>query len=494
MAQNALLSKHDTLHCLDIRDGEYGRGLCVREAAKKGQALLIVPFSALLHVGTASVFLAKELLPKPQRPSHESHWQHGARKSTNTATTSSKLPLTSVQALTLILAQWRASHRIHSRAAHTFSSLDGFLNSYPESYKSMPLQWQQFVDQTSENDGAGESQRKMADSLQSALQQLPPGVAGLVDDVRKRYMRDRDTLFLLRKERRDLFDDKAALEAVIEQDLVWAWISVNTRCVYLPLGLKPHADNFTLAPLLDMANHTFDEDKECKVEWLPARALQLAAARDGLKEGDQLFISYGPHSNGFLLAEYGFTMPYAAPSGEIGRWHGNPFCEIKVDHMIDRLVASQGKQGQAKKALLVEMGYWNDYTVHPHPAPVHPSYRLIVALRLLAIASTANDEIQQWTASVQGRSHSLGKANDEAVCELLRSMCNEVIVEGRRATSKLSDLLQAQDPDERTNNGTEWNAGDVLLAARSVSQLHEEEMAIAIDLLKAIDDRTIDWL
>ncbi len=43
-----------------------------------------------------------------------------------------------------------------------------------------------------------------------------------------------------------------------EADYLPAWLSVNTRCLFLPLGLRAHDENFTLAPLLDMANHTLD--------------------------------------------------------------------------------------------------------------------------------------------------------------------------------------------------------------------------------------------
>lgn len=140
----------------------------------------------------------------------------------------------------------------------------------------------------------------------------------------------------------------------------WAWCCVNSRCVYLPLGLTPHSDNFTLAPVLDMCNHTWLKADECKVSWTAAGGLQLRApsvtARPaGLRRGDELFISYGAHSNGTLLSEYGFVLGRNGKAWETG----NPYTEVRLDKYVEALLdAWPEREREETKQLLQENGYW----------------------------------------------------------------------------------------------------------------------------------------
>lgn len=64
----------------------------------------------------------------------------------------------------------------------------------------------------------------------------------------------------------------------------------------------------TPQPLLDMANHTVDSSLECKVKWTSTSALQLSAPAkshqpQGLSVGQEVMITYGPHSNGVRLSD-----------------------------------------------------------------------------------------------------------------------------------------------------------------------------------------------
>ncbi|KAJ4457246.1 hypothetical protein PAPYR_7320 [Paratrimastix pyriformis] len=101
----------------------------------------------------------------------------------------------------------------------------------------------------------------------------------------------------------------------------WAWSSLMTRCVYtdmdslFPLpaprteGLGP--DVYGMAPWLDMINHR--DGAQTKGRYDPATHAYLIVAEEDFAPGQQIFISYGPHGNERLLAEYGFVHDSISP-------------------------------------------------------------------------------------------------------------------------------------------------------------------------------------
>ncbi|WFD07722.1 hypothetical protein MVES1_003092 [Malassezia vespertilionis] len=214
---------------------------------------------------------------------------------------------------------------------------------------------------------------------------------------------------------------------------LWAWLCVNSRCVYLDLHYTHHADNFTMAPLLDMANHTPIAARECKVRYNARDGLELYAPSDGVAAGAEVCITYGAHANALLLAEYGFVLPFGVHSD--GAWKGNQYAEILVDSQVDALLDAQGEMGEWKRALLREEGYWGDYTMHPAPAPAHPSHRLHVALQLVCLevqshteqntagARSKEDAARQWRLTIQGMRESISRANENAVRSTLQQLC-----------------------------------------------------------------------
>ncbi|KAI3405810.2 hypothetical protein KGF56_001417 [Candida oxycetoniae] len=64
------------------------------------------------------------------------------------------------------------------------------------------------------------------------------------------------------------------------------------------------SDNFTMAPYIDFINHSCDDHCTLKID---GKGFQITTTTE-LTTEDQLYLSYGSHSNGFLLTEYGFTM------------------------------------------------------------------------------------------------------------------------------------------------------------------------------------------
>lgn len=272
-------------------------------------------------------------------------------------------------------------------------------------------------------------------------------------------------------------------------DFLWGWLCTNSRCVYMDLGYLHHEDNFTLAPLFDMANHTAVSWLECKVRYDAHGVLELLApqqprpddaGRRGWQKGDEVCITYGAHANSLLLAEYGFVLPSALHA--CAPWPGNRFSDVVVDEAVRSLLGAQGDVGTWKRALLEREGYWkyvllltSDYSLHPYPAPAHPSYRLTTALQLACMGvepmpssactdggtRTRRDAERQWLLVVQGLRESVSPATQKAMEYYLQFLCT--------ATQAASEAKLAR-LREHTPLGD---------AGQTVEQILLEEQAIA---------------
>lgn len=246
-------------------------------------------------------------------------------------------PLTTHQLLAYVLAQWRATRAQMPTAQ--LSDRDAFLASMPTDFPTVPLTW------------ALEGDTQL-------LNALPPHAAQLHEKVQTRFEEDWCRL--------EALDDAmhASIWASIgrpgtqalrpsKADVLWGWLCVNSRCVYMDLRYVRHEDNFTLAPLLDMANHTSAAGQECKVRF-SEEGMELCA-QQALREGDEVCITYGPHANATLLVEYGFLIAQKAASGNV--WDGNPHAELVVDDAIAERFRAEGGMGAWKMQRLEEEGY-----------------------------------------------------------------------------------------------------------------------------------------
>lgn len=93
---------------------------------------------------------------------------------------------------------------------------------------------------------------------------------------------------------------------ISRNDFLWAWMCVNSRCLYMEIPqAKDASDNFTLAPYVDFLNHLNNDECGIKIDSLGFQVITSSKYRPG----QELYFSYGPHSNEFLLCEYGFTLP-----------------------------------------------------------------------------------------------------------------------------------------------------------------------------------------
>lgn len=131
-------------------------------------------------------------------------------------------------------------------------------------------------------------------------------------------------------------------------DFHLGWLNVNSRCVFLQLS-KNQADNLTLAPVIDMINHRDKLDtrpEPTASNGLSFRSPAFNSSDPVLKEGVELSFSYGAHEDAMLLTEYGFTL------------ETNPFNHVEVDRVVEELFEARGKEGELKRSILEEEGYW----------------------------------------------------------------------------------------------------------------------------------------
>lgn len=93
-----------------------------------------------------------------------------------------------------------------------------------------------------------------------------------------------------------------------------------------------------------------------------------------IEKGEELYISYGNHSNDFLLTEYGFILP------------SNVWDEISLDPFILPLLYAKQKE------TLKEAGFLGKYVLDSKTV----CYRTQVALRLLCVPE------RRWTGFLKG--------------------------------------------------------------------------------------------
>ncbi|KAJ2771586.1 hypothetical protein IWQ57_002146 [Coemansia nantahalensis] len=191
-----------------------------------------------------------------------------------------------------------------------------------------------------------------------------------------------------------LFDDWTRTRAVLAtvgaapptdwRRYVWAWLAVNTRCIHLGRPAEGGQDTIALAPVLDMLNHSHHAKIATRFD--SARGQFVIQTLRGYRKGEEVFISYGPHDNAFLLAEYGFVSA------------GNPHQALELDREVDAWLGAAACGGDALAAALRRHGLWGDFTLSLDDPD--PSYRLQAALRLgLAARETglgAGGAVAMW--------------------------------------------------------------------------------------------------
>ena len=161
------------------------------------------------------------------------------------------------------------------------------------------------------------------------------------------------------------------------------------------------------SPFADYFNHTSSDERACSVSF--SKAGYAIATSSAVKKGEEVYISYGNHSNDFLLAEYGFIL------GDEGG--GNEWDEIVLDEYIMPLLS------MAEKINLKDQGFLGNYVLDRRDV----CFRTQVAMRLLSI-QIRGSTIGSWRAFVYGKDDGEKgqKAADQVLLKVLRKVQKDV--------------------------------------------------------------------
>ncbi|KAL7954773.1 hypothetical protein V8C34DRAFT_293412 [Trichoderma compactum] len=115
---------------------------------------------------------------------------------------------------------------------------------------------------------------------------------------------------LLRKQQSRFFREwdlvSKAFPSIQQEEYLCAWFIINTRTFYYETPeMKKYLpdDRMALLPVADFFNHA---DHGCKVSFSPEGYTILSDR--AYNPGEEVYISYGDHSNDLLLTEYGFIL------------------------------------------------------------------------------------------------------------------------------------------------------------------------------------------
>lgn len=210
-----------------------------------------------------------------------------------------------------------------------------------------------------------------------------------------------------------------------------AWLLVNTRTFYFvtPKTEKlPKEDHMALQPVADLFNHT-DRDG-CHVAFDHTDSFTFRTTR-AYEKGDEVHISYGSHSNDFLLVEYGFVLAR------------NHWDEVRLDEVVlPALTRSQKEE-------LEDVGFLSNYVLD-HDTLCH---RTQVALRQMAVTGKYGGlTMDEWRKFVSGLDD--GEKSQAKVDALAVGLLEKYEATVKTKEKELRKLrFQEEDGDEEMNEG-----------------------------------------
>lgn len=120
----------------------------------------------------------------------------------------------------------------------------------------------------------------------------------------------------------------------------------------------------------------------------------------------------------------------------------------------------------------------SDFTLHLEPAPAHPSYRLLAALRLLHLPLS---KLTAWRDVLLGYSPSVSAANEESTNASLLALCDAVLADARKGREKIGKIVAEAEIDAADLG--EWEG-----ALDSVRKLWEGQEDIAKGVRESVFD------
>ncbi|KAH9946169.1 SET domain-containing protein [Epithele typhae] len=439
-------------HGMDVSEGAFhvearrvpgaGRGLFAMRDCPPSTELFKIPATALLNKKTVSA-----LYPDLRK---------------------SKLSAIQIVSLHLFL------HRPSGEDDSADPRFGPYISTLPRDFSSHPLSWLVSCD-------VGRSDPWEA----QLLGMLPPAVSRQLKALRDRFWEDWRTVastmvraFLAEATANASLSAPAgsidSQDAGQTMDYLWAWLNVNTRCIYYRLrNSKSDPDNLTLCPVLDFANHShgrthiypvIDSDIWSTVTMKTTESfIFLGSSQSRIAEGQELYLQYGGHSNAFLFAEYGFVNSVNAEDMHEG-YPG----EVDVEEILAPMLAEKSPRTSLRSVLEAE-GYWGDWTLHSAPTPAHPSYRLTTALRLLHAVDHETDgpgletALAAWRAVVNGQAEPTSEANEDRWRRTLAQLCDDLARRARKNMEAVSAMTTMNGEELDTQGWKQWMVANVEL-------------------------------
>ncbi|KAF8654175.1 hypothetical protein AX16_003704 [Volvariella volvacea WC 439] len=246
-----------------------------------------------------------------------------------------------------------------------------------------------------------------------------------------------------------------------------------------------------MCPVLDFANHTTNRphtyptptdadvwdvppSRKCKDFGLSSPLNYRVSA------GEELYLLYGCHSNRVLFTEYGFVQDIPAEGGFSSDFTG----DINLSPWIERLFQERGEVGLGMERVLRDEGYWGDWTMHAAPRPAHPSFRVVIALRLYSLFAHLNTEdsieadasaLDSWRDTVLGKADTISPDNEAAWRKVLLNICEDMI--GTARAEMAAEWGQAA-----------WNVPEWFWRMRdNVLALWKEEVVVASAVMSSME-------
>ncbi|KIK59906.1 hypothetical protein GYMLUDRAFT_261879 [Collybiopsis luxurians FD-317 M1] len=283
-----------------------------------------------------------------------------------------------------------------------------------------------------------------------SVQLLPPSVIRALQNISSKFRSDLSAIRSFVHHHSELLEarswapsDFAEDNDLLVSNYLWAWLNVNTRCIYYQVKNSPSdPDNLTLCPILDFANHT--SHLPC-MNPLSAgrtsvtnvdRGLSVLSPDTSVDAESELYLKYGSHCNRVLFAEYGFVLdPASIPEDQ-------RVLEVKVDDLVQDYISKKGESGLWMKEILETENYWLDWTMHFASGSAFLSYRLITVLRLISIFPSgplppqSETMLRPWKEIVLGQREQLSSEHECAWRNLLRQICSAIIERASRALTE----------------------------------------------------------
>jgi hypothetical protein len=364
-----------------IKDPVMGRCVITKEEIEKGTNVMKIPKIFLLNYITVLKYLSfwNEDINKFLKEKIKNFCNDVYQTTSDEITLiysrldiNQILKLTSHQLLTLFICLEQ------KRNGNSFWK--PFLSCFPElhEYEGIPMTWT-FQTSTSTSTSTSTATDKELFSL------LPKNLNNHSIDQANRFVSDIENIKSILKTFQITID---------ENEYLWAWLAINTRCLYynlpsyLPITLGNYREesNITMVPFVDYINHQTTNFNSIARETKSGYEVITTSA---LSKNEQFWFTYGPHSDDFLQCEYGFSVSQIQFENDKFEFRNlNLYNTVNLSSPILALLNNPKK----KKVVgwLKQVGYYDDYTIgideilkEDEIIKVSASYRTRVALAAL---------------------------------------------------------------------------------------------------------------